>query len=185
MLGQEEANWCWAAIIQAILTLRNGRSPSQQDLVTFHLRKTGRTYNCAPPNRDKGCDGLCRPGACTACCNDFHSAEATLQDHGLLHSRLSELRPPKFIDIQREIADGCPVPAQVKWNGGDGGHILLVSGWTLTSVGKEIVHILDPASAAGGKQVIEKRLSHDEFANAYPELDRRGVVDFSFRLKRP
>ena len=182
MIGQEQSNWCWAAVVQTILVFRQKGNPTQEQIVTAHLQRTGRTYSCAPPNSGREEGGHCKEGSCTASCNDEHSIKVALEEYGLLEDLLSKKKAPTFEQIQAEVAANRPVPSHVAWTS-PGGHIILVSGWSVTPQGKKMIHVMDPKSIPPGSLVSAKAMSYSAYAKSYKQDGKIGAVDYSYKVK--
>ena len=164
MLGQEETNWCWAAVTQAILHLRN-RSKSQEEIVTDHLQAAGRDYTCSGPNRDREDGGHCSPTECTASCNDMHSVQIGLAGEGLNVRPISFSRPPTYSAVEAQIKDQRPVPCHVQWQSGTA-HAVLIVGCS-NSGSEKLVQILDPHDASAGQPVSPRPVPHSSLARNY------------------
>lgn len=181
MAGQEETNWCWSAVAQAVIAFVNGASPSQEEIATEHARRSGRRP-CSPPERKKSLGGACADQGCAGCCNDAHILRIVLDQHGRFRALLSEEAAPSFEQIQAEIDAGRPVPCRIQWLQG-GGHFVLVAGWTVGVDGGEYVHVLDPASNEGGKAIVENVMPLSAFADAYRQSGLTGYVNYSYRVR--
>lgn len=182
MTGQEETNWCWSAVTQAVLGFLRGAAPSQEAVASDHARHSGKLYTCAPPERKKTAGRACADVACQASCNDAHILRVVLNEQGCFDSVISANSPPTFQQIQTEIDAGRPVPCRIQWNVG-GGHFIIVSGWTVGADGIERVHVLDPASNEGAKSIVEQVMPHISFATAYEQSGVTGTVNYSYRVR--
>lgn len=177
---QEEPNWCWSSVTQAMLGLQE-QTLSQQDIATEHARRTGKTYTCAPPHRTETSDGFCLPGSCTARCGDVHALDIVMTEYGLFDSVLSKNGAPSFPQIQDEVARPRPVPCRLQWLAG-GGHFVLVVGWGVDRDDVQWVFVLDPANGGGNGLVAEFVLQYNDFANRYPHPGLIGRVSESYRM---
>lgn len=179
MLSQEQSNWCWAAVVQALLR-RDGELLSQEAIVTAHLQRTGRTYSCTPPNSTRQEGGVCTEGSCTSSCNDEHSIKVALTELGLFDSLLSEFEAPDFDQIRREIHAQRAVPCHITWTSGEG-HIVLVCGWSLKQ-GERYVDVLDPQGIQPAQPVTAISMAHAAFASSYSHAGKTGTVDYGYKL---
>ena len=180
MSGQEEVNWCWAAVTQAVLKFRHGREISQEDIASDHARRTGKKYLCAAPHRRKVLGGACGDGSCTGSCNDNHLLRIVLAEQGCLRDVLTAKAAPSFDAVRAEIDSGRPLACRVQWQP-TGGHFILVSGWSIGADRARRVHVLDPASNQGGKTIAERILPYDTFASGYTQSGLRGRINYSYR----
>lgn len=182
MDGQEETNWCWSAVTQAVLAFRLSRQVSQQDIATEHAVRSGKAYTCAPPHRKKTAGGQCADTACLGSCNDAHILRVVLAEHGCFHSTVSNESAPSFTQIRAEVNAGRPLPCRVQWNIG-GGHFIIVAGWSVGADGIERVHVLDPASNEGGEAIIERRIPYSTFVGDYELSGLTGHINYSYRVQ--
>lgn len=183
MLGQEEDNWCWSAVTQAILNFVHGRGLSQQDIASEHARRTGKSFVCVPPHRKKIAKGACGDGRCTGSCNDNHFLRIIMAEHRCFRDILTAEAAPTFSQFRDEIDAGRPVACRLQWRRPRGGHFVLVTGWTVGADQVERVHVLDPASNEGGRQIVERILPHSSFVSGYTQSGLTGDVNFSYRVK--
>jgi hypothetical protein len=181
MSGQEEVNWCWSAVTQAIMLSRQQRTLSQQDIAGEHARRSGKAHSCEPPHRRQTSGQECADDSCQASCNDAHILRIIMGEQGCFNVVLSEGSAPSFDEIKGEIDGDKPVACRVQWNAG-GGHFILVSGWTIGADGKERVHILDPASNEGGQSIVERVLPYATFATAYSQSGLTGWINYSYSV---
>jgi hypothetical protein len=182
MAGQEETNWCWSAVTQAVLLFLRGKALTQEEIASEHARQSGKPYVCGPPNRKKTLGGNCSDAACHGSCNDAHILRIVLKEQGCYGGLLSSDAAPSFAQIQAEIDSGRPVACRIHWSGG-GGHFVLVSGWTIGADGVERVHILDPAANEGGRAIVERILPLTSFAQAYTQSGVAGRVNYSYKVR--
>lgn len=184
LVGQEETNWCWSAVTQAILRYRRGTARTQEQIATEHAARSGKPYTCAPPERKKAAGRACADVACQATCNDAHILRVVLAEQGCFEATLTSGSAPSFQLIRDEIDARRPVPCRVQWSGaGGGGHFIIVSGWTIGADGVERVHVLDPAANEGGRSIAERIMPWTTFAGAYVQSGVSGKINFSYRVR--
>lgn len=144
MTCQEQSNWCWAAVTQAVLAARSV-SETQEAVATGHIQASGRPQGCAPPNDGVVGAGACGMGVtCTTPCNGPHSLGAVLGERQLLQGYLSQGAAVSFAQVVSEISQRRkPVPCRIDWNGA-GGHFVTIIAWRETANGQRFVTVLDP-----------------------------------------
>lgn len=181
MIGQEEINWCWSAVTQAVADFLHASALSQEDIASDHAASSGKAYTCAPPNRAAVHGGTCSGGACSGSCNDPHILRLILAEQGCFGATLTTNAAPSFGDIQTEVNAGRPLPCRVQWNGG-GGHFILVSGWDVDGAGTNRVRVLDPAANQGGATVVERSMTYNQFRN-YTLSGVSGAINYSYQVR--
>lgn len=150
LMRQEENNWCWAAVAQAIEFARTGRALSQQQIATDHISKhLGGT--CDPPARNARNRGKCGDGECDAACGSMHAISVVLADRGLLRGTLSTGGPVTLSQIKNEIAAGRPIVCRLDANGA--GHFICIAGWWTGPAGLPQVLVHDPGVGPKGHPV--------------------------------
>ena len=151
---QEQDLWCWAAVAASIDDyFAPGASKTQSDVANDVLRRT----DCTAENR---------------ACNML----ATLQDALQKVKRLNGFvtRPLTFKEVQEQIDNKLPVCVRIGWFEG-GGHFVVISGYSISESGTEMVTIRDP-------WYIDSVLTFEEFGSAY--LLGEGSWTDSFRVKK-
>lgn len=68
MTCQEETNWCWAAVTQAVERI-GGDAVDQADVATDHIAASRPDENCAVFDPDDADEADCGAHACEAQCN--------------------------------------------------------------------------------------------------------------------
>ena len=130
MICQEDEQWCWAAVTQAVERWHN-TTVSQTDVASYHA---GTDAKVPPPNDCE--DRLCGLGP-----SNTHRLSKVLSERKLLGKVTQSA--PRFEDIKRVIGEQRPLPVRIKWNG-DGGHFLCISGYSEDSKGRQRVKVHDP-----------------------------------------
>jgi hypothetical protein len=178
MAKQLEDNWCWAAVIQAILERDGATSIAQERIAVDHIRRSGRP-RCDSPHRTHR-NGLdCQPGACAANCNDLHSLKVVMNERECFRTVLStHPNELQFQQVKDEVEAERPIACRVDHNGS--GHFVLISGWSIGSDGKPRVKVLDPASGADRGQVPSNDMRFRDFLRRYPFSDGTGWVSHSY-----
>lgn len=177
---QEETNWCWAAVTQAVLKFLHGRDVAQEAIATEHARRTGKGYTCAPPKRKNVLGKECGDARCQAGCNDAHFLRIVMNEQGCFGSILSQ-GAPTFQQIRTEIDAGRPLPCRVQWRP-QGGHFILLSGWAVGADGVQRVVVLDPLWNESTRAVVERTMSYPAFVNSYQGSSNIGFINFSYRV---
>lgn len=130
-LPQERELWCWAACTEMVL--RFFEAP-------FGM------CNVAGGLLNRNCCNSATPG-----CNVGLSIEEVDQAFGSV--RLAGVRFDReisFEDIQNQISGNPrrPVVAGIKW-AGDGGHLVVISGWRIDNASRRFVTVNDPFYSSG------------------------------------
>jgi hypothetical protein len=181
MTPQEETNWCWSAVTQAVLRFVHTRQVEQHAIATAHVRTTGKTYSCDQPKRRKQTPGKrCGDANCGGACNDAHFLRLVLREQGCFAATLTQ-GAPTFAQIQAEIDNQRPLPCRIQWRP-LGGHFVLVTGWLIGADGVERVRVLDPAANEGSAAIVERTLSHQAFTTQYRGTLGTGYVNYSYRV---
>lgn len=174
-MSQEEKNWCWAAVTQAVAA----SDATQQDIASNHLTSG---VVCSGPHRAEGAYADCQPKACAGVCNAPHRLAAVLEEHAVLRGRLPTDPSGFWEALKAEIANDNPVPCRVDWNG-RGGHFVTVLGWRVDAQGEHHVVVADPMepyvqgrSLPASPQV--RRLN--DFLTAYRLGGSVGYVNFAW-----
>ncbi|MBD8700595.1 MULTISPECIES: papain-like cysteine protease family protein [unclassified Sphingomonas] len=141
LVCQEQTNWCWAAVTQAVERLDHN-PVEQADIATDHIARS---------RPDEGCDVFdpadveeraCAEASCDAHCNSPHSLTAILNERGRLREN-GGLGRISFSALKAEIMAGRPVPCRIAWQTG-GAHFVCVAGVSDGGAGKRFVHVYDP-----------------------------------------
>jgi hypothetical protein len=181
MVKQEQTNWCWVAVTQAILKFLGRGVKPQHAIATHHIQHNGRTLICAPPNSSVANGEICDDDdACQASCNNAHILRIVLNEFDSFDSKLTL----GFDAVQAEINAGRPVACRIQWKG-SGGHFIALTGWTIDANGKQQVHVHDPADASG-TTVIERIVDFAKLRGqdgGYQQGALKGQVDFSYKVK--
>lgn len=181
MSGQEQSNWCWSAVTQAVKHWA-GKPRSQTDIATAHISYNGRAHSCASPRAAEFNGRDCGLGSdCSAVCNDPHILSVVLKENEHFSRYLAQDDAPSFDDIVNSVNAGKPVPCRVQWST-DGGHFILVIGWTVDNNGSQLVHVLDPASAPANEPVPERILGFSQFVGAYSVSGVVGVINYAYEV---
>lgn len=181
MTAQEQTNWCWSAVTQAVKGW-SGQTVSQTDVATAHISHNGRPLTCAAPHHKDSNGAPCASdGDCAAICNDPHILSVVLRENELFKRYLSEDAAPQFDDLVACINANKPAPCRVQWSSG-GGHFIMVIGWTVDESGTQWVHVLDPASASPGQSVPERVIDFAQFTDAYTLSGSTGAIDYCYEV---
>jgi hypothetical protein len=182
MTGQEQLNWCWSSVTQAVLGWAD-QQVAQSDVATAHITHNGRQASCAPPNGSNSNGLQCATGnGCQASCNDPHILSVVLTENGRFAGFISNGAAPSFDALVQQLNAEKPVPCRVQWSVG-GGHFVVVSGWTVDAGGNQSVHVLDPASASADVPVSERILPYLQFVNDYTDSGVTGSVNYSYQVQ--
>ena len=179
MTGQEQSNWCWAAVTQAVRDWA-GSAATQPDIATSHIQASGRPYTCVPPNAAVTAGRNCAPAhQCQGSCNDQHILSVVLGENGRLQQALPVT--PTFTQVKALLDADLPVPCRVKWNQ-QAGHFIMVYGWTIDASGEEKVHVLDPATAAAGAPVSARIWRFSDFVTSYSISCTTGTINYIYEV---
>ena len=181
MACQEETQWCWAAVTQAVERLSSS-SFSQSEIASRHIDPTGGGLVCVHPliaNPPQG--ALCH--TCHAGCSSPHSLGKILGERGRLAGD-PLAGPPSFDEIVAAIStDLRPLPVRISWPG-DSGHFICVTGYSVDAAGVRRVTVVDPLHPNIGAAVADAQdLRFETFLEAYPAGDgTSGKPNFRYRI---
>lgn len=182
MLLQEQSNWCWASVTQAILA-RVGTAMGQGDVATAHLSANGNSLACTGPFSGHSGAGACAPTpACAGSCNDRHIIRHILEETGQFRATLSTGGvAPSFQQIQQEIGQQRPVVVVINWPNG-AGHFIAVSGWQVSASGEERVEVHDPKNGVAGQAIPAANIRYNDLAKNYAISGSGGTAVFSYAV---
>lgn len=151
MKGQEQTNWCWAAVTQSIATFYRVPSMNQCALVGKILGLQSNNFCC-------GNGG-------TPICNQQWYLHLALGAVQCLHGVVGRARPAiPLEEVKFELGLGQPVGVRVEWAAGPakgGGHFVVISGWKQGASGDAYVTVQDPWGPSTEQMPIQ------EFADNY------------------
>ena len=179
LIGQEETNWCWAAVTQAILKAR-GIAKAQEEIVSEHIERMGGAILCTGPNRQDINGELCLPDRCTASCNDPHRVMSGLAHQGCTVTVI-RAGVPRAESIRDETGHNHSIPCDVQWTSGDA-HVILICGWQEED-GDEWVYLLDPKDAPPGQPIAPHRVRYGQLRDSYSRNGKIGNIRFSYRVR--
>ncbi len=181
MMPQDQGNWCWAAVTQAILRHMHGHEVSQETIATTHMAQTGKTLVCSGTEKGKAAaQAQCNPGQCQGICNNMHLLWVIMTEQGCYGGAIQGA--PSFQIIQGEITNQKPLACRVEWYGRPGiGHFILVVGYEIGPDGIQRVHVLDPARNDGTMRIAPIVLPYIQFAQNYFGSFGLGYVNYSYR----
>ncbi|HEY0310948.1 MAG TPA: papain-like cysteine protease family protein [Allosphingosinicella sp.] len=167
MVGQEQTNWCWAAVTQAIeIHLRQARY-SQEEIATHHISQNRPGASCAPPEASRTGGGRCAAAfRCAAECNGDHDVTCVLGERGIATTVLAEDAPVPFEALPAQIAARRPIICRMAF--GNDGHYLCITGWWVAPNGTRQVLVCDPWSQPPRLPVQSRYMPYDEFIADYP-----------------
>jgi hypothetical protein len=180
---QEEDNWCWAAVSQAVEAFGR-RRVSQESVASDHIQASGRAFTCAPPNRTETTAGACGSSGCDTACNGPHSLGRVLNERSLLSSYITQGAPILFDQLVHEItARGRPVPCRIEWGGG-WGHFVCVFGWATDTAGNRYVTVHDPLHPGKNAGPAHRReIRYDDFCNRYALGLSVGTNNYAYAVR--
>lgn len=178
---QEEDNWCWAAIAQAVENAMRGRHSDQQDVATAHISRHRPGTTCAPPNRFIDNGGRCDENGCNATCGSTHAASVVLAESGLLAATLTAGQPVRMTDVQAQTAARRPIVCRIE--GGGVGHFICLAGWWIGPDGVNWLLVHDPRYGNVGQQVSAGYVKYDVVAYRYQMGAAYGRNDHSYAVR--
>jgi hypothetical protein len=140
--GQEQTNWCWAAVSSSVSRFYDMASTWDQ---------------CKVANSALSRNDCCGAGAANLC-NIRWCLAAALTATGNLRGQMLR-RSLTFAEIRAEIARNSPVGSRVEWRGG-GGHFQAIVGWLVGHEGTEYIDVSDPAFG-------DTQIAYSEFVAFY------------------
>lgn len=129
---QQQTQWCWAACAEMVLEFYSFPNVDQCDLA-----------NIAFPQAGGAC---CNNPSSSLCDKPLSDAEICRlwANKGIKYSYVNSFIP--FTTLQSEINAGRPV--EVAFTLSNGGHVVIVQGWSQTPMGPYLF-VNDPAGGAG------------------------------------
>jgi Papain-like cysteine protease AvrRpt2 len=150
---QKKPNWCWAAVAATVSEYFFDENPlSQCEIATRVLEQPGLDC-CAAGN--------------SAACNQQAALEAALgrvkeaSGGGMINRKLDN-QTASFDCICRQIDAGLPVCVRIQWIGDDGGHFVMISGYSVSDDHTRWVDVSDPYYE-------DSTVPYDQFLSAYLE----------------
>jgi hypothetical protein len=145
-MKQQRMNlWCWAAVAQSVHKFFTGDELEQCDIARHMTGLTG--FNC------------CNPPAWD--CDVAWELDEPLQYVG--HYRGAFQGIVDFNYVRQSIQAGFPICARIGWRMGNGGHFVVICGYTISDTGEPWLTIADPKRGIS-------RWPYDVFSNAYRGL---------------
>lgn len=147
MQTQQNENWCWAAVTQAVLSMKAPPVPTQQSIVNTHLNQQCLVATSDPAGAVVGCSQ--RP--CIGSCNGFHDPAMALQEQGLSPVEVSSVAdPPTFNLIINEIVGNHPIVCMFTPMNDSSGHCIVITGYETDLSGQKFVYVHYPLWEGGG-----------------------------------
>lgn len=151
---QQQTLWCWAAVAASIDAYFAPSAAKDQSTVADGVLHRG---DCSPTNRH---------------CNQT----SPLQDALKVVGKLREpplTKPLEFDALRQQIDQKLPVCVRIEWPDG-GGHFVVISGYSITPLGKQMVIVKDP-------WYVDSVLAFEELSSDY--LLAGGTWSDSFLVK--
>jgi hypothetical protein len=145
MQGQEQTEWCWAAVAASI---------------SRHHEPSSAWTQCLIADAEFGVNFCCDDGSCRAC-NRPHPVGSALMRTGNFDRFLN--RAVDFDEVKAEVAAGKPVCVSIDWQP-RGGHAAVISGY-VEAGGARYVVVQDPLHG-------ESTCEFQEFQNGYRLVGR-------------
>lgn len=164
MTCQEDDQWCWAAVTQAVALWR-GETLTQVEVASWHTS-------------GKAEKGECEVKDCKRGYTDTHSLGTVLKGRGL--HRETTKGTPTFEEIQAAINENRPVPVRIAWNGSTSGHFICVTGY----VAGERVRVHDPMEPGVGNGPVQSKVIpfEDLVSNYQSQAGESGHVNFYYQV---
>lgn len=174
MTCQEDDQWCWAAVTQAIARWR-GESLTQVEVASWHISPEAGELVCANPPAPAPSCGPCKRG-----CTDPHSLGKVLDERDLLVPGGDKNGRPSFKEIQAAIKENRPVPVRIAWNGSNSGHFICVTGY----VAGERVRVHDPLEPGVGNGPVQSKVIpfEDLVSNYQSQAGESGKVNYYYQV---
>jgi hypothetical protein len=147
---QQKHNWCWAAVSDTVAHYFF----KGVNLTQAQIAKETLGASCSNPD---GCDVPARLE------DALRSADKLLKPLLPGRSLNTQLLLGRFLTfeaIRSEIDAGRPVCVRIQWSGEDGGHFVMISGYSVSASGEEWVDVADPFYE-------DSIVPYDQFVTAY------------------
>lgn len=133
LASQEKSLWCWAACAKMVLYVVGLETIRQCRIAMAFLTQDC----CAAPSHSEYCNVDCSPRD-VAIIYDRLRVDADFKNQSI-----------SFSTVQVEISQNkLPVEVAIKWQGDNGGHLIVVVGWSLEN-GVRWVRVNDPLYGVG------------------------------------
>ena len=151
MQQQQESEWCWAAVSQAIKTFFSPTSALTQCTIAHPVL----TMEQSIPAGTNCCEN---PTAC--------NVPATLQDALKVTQNLNLIvdSSVSFEQVKSELSDGHPIGVRIQWSNGSA-HFIAIDGYREFSSGEQQVLVADPLMPDGSASYID----YDDLLDFYDQ----------------
>ena len=141
---QQKLNWCWAAVTATVSRYFSPQSNISQCNIAQRVLK----IDCSNPDSD-------RPAR-------FEDALSVLNEilPQPLNNKPLEQQSLPFETIQSQIHSGRPVCARIGWFNEDSGHLVMITGYSVSNSGEQWLDISDPYYE-------DSTVPYVDFKNAY------------------
>ena len=186
VLRQEQTNWCWAAVAQAVVRW-SGSPLTQSQIVAHHVSRGRFSADSISFDVQQTEIKSCGANTCEAWCNSPHAIRAVLTERSLLDTVIDGANV-EFKLIKNEIDDQRPVPCRVKWDDG-GAHFVCVVGYAVDEDEVEgaepFIYIYD-SLLPGGVGIGEAEVTRVRFSKflRYRQAEKIGSVKQAYLVRR-
>ena len=142
---QEKLNWCWAAVAATVARYFSESKFEQCDIAKKVLMI--QSDDC-PDSTDKAASF----GDTLDILNKMLPRQ--LNNKALLG------QPLRFDEIKAQIDSGRPVCVRIEWDGDDGAHVVMISGYSSSKSGQQWLDISDPYYE-------DSTVTYENFKDAY------------------
>lgn len=179
LMRQEEDNWCWAAVAQAVEYARRRNAVSQQEIATFHA-SVHQGGTCQPARQNARNRGNCSDAGCTAACGSMHAVSLVLTDRSLLRDTLSKGSAVTLAQVREEVGSDRPVVCRLEAR--TAGHFICLAGWWVGADGIPQVLVHDPRIGTIGRQVPSSYMPLEVVQQRYPMGAAHGWNNYSYAV---
>jgi hypothetical protein len=179
MQTQQNENWCWAAVVQAVLSTKVQPIPTQESIVSKHLDQQCRV---AAPDL-VGARVGCSSSPCIGSCNGFHNPFMSLQEQGLSPVIISNIPdPPTFNMIMTEILSNRPIVCMFTPMDNSAGHCIVISGFETDLAGHKYIYVHYPLWEGGGLRSLgEEKFSYENLITRTVLSGIEGRITWSYK----
>lgn len=147
-IAQEQSNWCWAACLEMVLHYYGERAVQQCEFANELFDRSDCCSEASSPDCNKPCQ--------------LEDISNLYQSRNIYSKFVDE--NVAFSTLQAEIDAGRPVEIVFYEKRKTRGHLVIVSGWSITEM-EEFVYINDPKDSNGSSRIV----AYSELLDAYEE----------------
>lgn len=167
LFNQQSANWCWAAVLQSVLSLKNVRE-TQSDIVSAH-----KGVNC-PVSEDAPYPVLpCTESHCPNPCNSMHNLRVAMVGRNCFGAVIDLTdRAKALATLRLELSASRPAAARIGQTRDpvNTGHFILISGCQSSGSNPEVQYLCPAPHRSIAAPVTPISVKWNELLNGFDHL---------------